>query len=193
MVFRETALKGAYVVEVEKRRDVRGFNARMWCQREFGAQGLAANLAQINIISNKRKGTLRGMHYQAAPHGENKLFRCSRGAVFDVIIDLRAESSTYKKWIGVELTAKNYRMLYVPENFAQGFLTLEDDTELAYHVSEFYAPQSERGVRYDDPTIGIRWPAPIEVVSDKDKNWPDLAPKESRVTSRDNTRRQVKT
>src|SRR5881296_102629 len=126
MVFSETALKGAYVIEVEKHEDLRGFNARMWCQKEFGALGLATDVVQSNIICNKKKGTLRGMHYQSAPHAENKLFRCSRGAIFDAIIDLRSESVTYGKWIAVELTADNYRMLYVPQNFAQGFLSLED-------------------------------------------------------------------
>ena len=114
------------------------------------------------------------MHYQSAPHAENKLFRCSRGAIFDAIIDLRSESVTYGKWIAVELTADNYRMLYVPQNFAQGFLSLEDDTEVNYHVSEFYSPESGRGIRYDDPTFGIRWPAPVEVISETDKNWPDF-------------------
>src|SRR6058998_2879841 len=173
MIFRETTLKGAYIVELEKREDIRGFNARMWCQKEFGALSLTASLAQINIIFNKRKGTLRGMHHQIEPHAESKLFRCTRGAIFDAIIDMRPESPTYRKSFALELTADNHRMLYVPQNFAQGFLTLEDNTELTYHVSEFYSPESERGIRYDDPMFGIPWPGPVEVISDKDKNWPD--------------------
>jgi dTDP-4-dehydrorhamnose 3,5-epimerase len=176
MLFRETTLPGAYLVELEKREDIRGFNARMWCREEFGARGLAADLVQINIIYNPRKGTLRGMHYQVAPHAESKLFRCSRGAIFDAIIDLRPDSPTYRKWFSVELTADDYTMLYVPANFAQGFLTLEDDTEVTYHVSEFYSPESERGVRYDDRSFGIAWPGSIEVISQKDRRWPDWRP-----------------
>ncbi|MCL4475996.1 MAG: dTDP-4-dehydrorhamnose 3,5-epimerase [Nitrospirae bacterium] len=175
MIFTETRLKGAYIVELEKRADERGFFARTWCKKEFDAHGLPSQMAQANVSSNKKKGTLRGMHYQMTPHEETKLVRCTRGAIYDVIIDLRPNSSTYKEWIGVELTSENYKMLFVPENFAHGFQTLEDNTEVIYQVSQFYSPGSERGARYNDPAFGIRWPAQVHVISDKDKNWPDYA------------------
>jgi|SRR3972149_1385809 len=173
MIFAETRLKGAYIIDIEKREDIRGFYARAWCQKEFEALGLVSRIVQSNFMFNSKKGTLRGMHYQAAPHAEAKVFRCTRGAIFDVIIDLGPGSPTYKNWIGVELTADNYKMLYVPKEFAQGYLTLENDTEVAYLVSEFYAPGSERGIRYDDPAFGIKWPAAIEVITEKDRKWPN--------------------
>jgi len=173
MIFTETKLHGAHVIEIQKLEDTRGFFARTWCKNEFEAHSLTAHLMQINISLSKKKGTLRGMHYQIEPNQESKLIRCTKGAIYDVIIDLRPNSSTYKKWLGTELTAENYKMLYVPEDFAHGFQTLEDDTEVVYQVSQFYSPQSERGVRYNDPVFGIRWPIDVQVITDKDKNWAD--------------------
>jgi dTDP-4-dehydrorhamnose 3,5-epimerase len=175
VIFTETPLKGAFVLDIEKIEDNRGFNARAVCQREFSTHGMTSQFVQGNILYNKTKGTLRGFHFQTPPCAETKLFRCIRGAVYDVIIDMRRESPTYKKWFGVELTATNYRMLYLPGNFAQGFITLADDTELFYLVSEFYSPGHERGIRYDDPQFGVVWPAPVEVISAKDRNWPDYS------------------
>lgn len=175
MIFTETRLKGAYIIEIEPISDERGFFARSWCQNEFEAQGLTTRLAQANISFNKQKGTLRGMHYQVEPYGEVKIVRCTQGALYDVIIDLRPDSPTYKEWIGVELTAENRRMLYVPENFGHGFQTLVDHTEASYQVSEFYTPGAEQGIRWNDPTFGIEWPAEVTVMSDKDKNWADFS------------------
>ncbi len=176
MLFHETKLVGAFVIELEKREDTRGFFARGWCQKEFEDHGLVAQVVQTNISYNRKKGTLRGMHYQVAPFEETKLVRCVRGGIYDVIIDLRPESPTYKQWIGVELTAENYKMLYVPENFAHGLQTLEDDTEVIYQVSQFYTPGAERGMRWNDPAFRIEWPQDIEVISDKDADWPDYMP-----------------
>jgi dTDP-4-dehydrorhamnose 3,5-epimerase len=173
MRFIETALPGAYVIELERREDDRGFNARTWCEREFREHGLATGPVQANVIFNRRRGTLRGMHYQVPPHAESKLFRVTRGAVHDVIIDLRPDSPTYEQRAAFELTADSYRMLYVPERFAQGFQTLADDTELVYQVSAFYAPEFERGIRHDDPAFGIEWPLAVDVISQKDRSWPD--------------------
>lgn len=180
MIFQATELPGAYILELERREDERGFFARTWCQAEFAAQGLVSKLVQANMSFNHTAGTLRGMHYQHAPHAETKLVRCLRGAIYDVIIDLRPESPTYMQWVGVELTADNGRMLYVPEGFAHGFQTLEDRTEVAYQVSAFYTPAAEGGARYDDPRFGIRWPRPVAVISDKDRAWPDFEPGESK-------------
>lgn len=174
MIFRETRLHGAFVLEAEKLEDTRGFNARAWCQRELEEHGLVSKFVQTNIIYNKKRGTLRGFHYQAAPYQETKLFRCTRGAIYDVIIDMRPDSPTYKQWTSVELSEHNYRMLYVPKNFAQAFLTLEDNTEINYQVSEFYTPDSGRVIRYNDPAFRVEWPIPIEVISDKDKNCPNF-------------------
>jgi dTDP-4-dehydrorhamnose 3,5-epimerase len=174
MVFVRTTLSGAYVVDVEKREDHRGFFARAWCEREFAEHGLHARFAQANVAYNHLRGTLRGMHYQVAPDEEAKLVRCTRGAIYDVIIDLRPSSPTFKEWFGIELVADTYRMLYVPEGCAHGYLTLEDATDVAYQVSAPYAPRSEGGVRYDDPAFGIRWPAEIRVMSEKDRSWPDF-------------------
>jgi dTDP-4-dehydrorhamnose 3,5-epimerase len=173
MIFTETKLPGAYIIDIQKLEDTRGFVARAWCQKEFAAHGLSPCLVQANISWNKRQGTLRGMHYQVAPYAEAKLVRCTRGAIYDVIIDVRPNSPTYKQWIGVELRADNYKLLYVPEYFAHGFQTLEDNTEVTYQVSQFYAPGSERGTRYNDPAFGIEWPIAVHVISDKDKSWPD--------------------
>ncbi|MCK4826502.1 dTDP-4-dehydrorhamnose 3,5-epimerase, partial [bacterium] len=153
MIFTETQLRGAYIIEIEKLKDNRGFFARTWCQKEFEEHGLTPRVVQANVSSNKKKGTLRGMHYQIAPYEETKLVRCTRGAIYDVIIDLRPASPTYTQWVGVELTADNYKMLYVPENFAHGFQTLEDNTEVTYQVSQFYTPGSESGIRWGDPAF----------------------------------------
>ncbi len=176
MIFVETKPKGAFVVTLEPLKDERGFFARAWCQKVFEAHGLSSRLVQANISYNKVRGTLRGMHYQVAPCAEAKLVRCTRGAIFDVIIDLRPDSLTYRQWVGVQLTADNRKMLYVPEGFAHGFESLEDDTEVFYQVSQFYSPAHERGVRYDDPAFGIEWPIDVRVISDKDRSWPDHVP-----------------
>lgn len=176
MIFTETKLKGAYIIEIEPIQDDRGFFARAWCHNEFEAQGLTTRLAQANISFNHQQGTLRGMHYQVPPFGEVKIVRCTRGALYDVIIDLRPDSPTYKEWIGVELTAENHKMLYVPENFGHGFQTLVDNTEATYQVSQFYTPGAERGIRWNDPAFGIEWPAEVAVMSEKDKNWLDYVP-----------------
>lgn len=172
MLFIETRLKGAYIVGLERREDHRGFFARAWCEKEFEAHGLNSNLAQANVGFSKKKGTLRGMHYQIKPYEESKLVRCTMGALVDVIIDLRPESPTNKQWVSVELTADNRRMLYVPEGFAHGYQTLADDTEVLYQTSQFYSPDHAQGVRFDDPAFRITWPLAVEVISDGDKNWP---------------------
>lgn len=173
MIFTETELKGAYIIDLERREDDRGFFARTWCQQEFEAHGLVARIVQANMSYNKLKGTLRGMHYQRAPYAETKLVRAVRGAILDVIVDLRPDSPTYRRWIGVELTADNRRALFVPEGFAHGFQTLEDDTDVSYQVSAFYTPGAEGGARYNDPAFDIQWPLPVSVISDKDAAWPD--------------------
>jgi dTDP-4-dehydrorhamnose 3,5-epimerase len=174
MIFAETTLKGAFLVELERREDARGFFARTWCQREFEAHGVNTRWVQCNISFNKRKGTLRGMHYQAAPHAEAKLVRCTRGAVYDVILDLRRDSPTFKQWLAVKLTADNRRMLFIPEGFAHGFQTLADDTEVFYQMSEFFAPQYAKGVRWNDPSFDIAWPADERTMSKRDRNYPDF-------------------
>ena len=174
MIFTETSLQGAYVVELEPFQDERGFFARAWCQREFREHGLTPVVVQANLSYNKKKSTLRGMHYQVEPYGEAKMVRCVRGRIYDVIIDLRPESPTYRQWFGVELTAENHKMLYVPENFAHGFQTLENDTEVLYQVSQFYTPGAERGIRYDDPAFNIKWPLDVAVISEKDRSWADF-------------------
>ena len=173
MIFNETKLKGAYVLELEKKQDDRGYFARAWCNKEAIDRGLDLQIVQANVSSNKRRGTLRGMHYQIAPYQEIKIVRCARGAVYDVIIDLRPASPTFRKWVGVELTPENGRILYVPKGFAHGFQTLSDDAEVNYFVSQYYSPEAERGVRFDDPAFNIQWP-PVErrIVSDKDQSWP---------------------
>ena len=187
MIFTETKLKGAYIVDLEKIEDERGFFARSWCQREFEAHGLNSRLVQCNISFNLKKGTLRGMHYQAAPYEETKLVRYVRGSIYDVMIDIRPDSATYCHWIGVELTAHgslpaahcsphtaHYKMLYVPKGFAHGFLTLEDNTEVFYQMSEFYCPDHVRGFRWDDPAFGIEWPSDVQVISERDRCYPDF-------------------
>jgi len=175
MIFRETGLRGAYVVDLEKREDERGFFARTWCVGEFEAHGLNTRLVQCSLSFNTRKGTLRGLHYQVKPHEEAKLVRCTAGALCDVIVDLRRDSPTYKRHVSVDLTAGNRTMLYVPEGFAHGFLTLEDATEVFYQISEFQAPEQARGVRWNDPALGIAWPGEVKVISERDRSWPDFA------------------
>jgi len=174
MIFTETGLGGAFVVELEKKEDERGFFARTWCREEFRARGLNPLLAQCGISYNERRGTLRGMHYQGAPHEEAKLVRCTRGAIHDVILDLRPNSPTFKRWVAVDLTAGEYPMLYVPEGFAHGFQTLEDDTEVFYQISEPYHPESARGVRWNDPAFGMEWPLEVSVISGKDASLEDF-------------------
>jgi dTDP-4-dehydrorhamnose 3,5-epimerase len=176
MRFTETGLKGGYLVDIERRVDGRGFFSRGWCRREFESQGLNPNLAQANIGFSDRKGTLRGMHYQVPPYQEAKLVRCTMGAIYDVVIDLRPDSATYRQWYGVELTADNRRMLYVPEGCAHGYETLVDDTEVFYQTSQFYAPECARGVRYDDPAFRVAWPSTVLVISDADRKWPFYTP-----------------
>lgn len=168
MIFTKTKLEGAYIIEPEKRSDDRGFFARIWCEDEFKAHGLNTNLVQANMSRSFYKGTLRGMHYQLPPFAETKLVRCTKGSIYDVIIDIRSDSPTYKQWLGVELTEENHKMLYVPEGFAHGFLTLTDNAEATYLVTAFYNAENERGLRYNDPAFGINWPAPITNISDKD-------------------------
>lgn len=168
MKFTQTKLLGAYVIELEKREDSRGFFSRTFCAHEFEALGLETHIVQANMSLSRKKGTLRGMHYQKPPHEETKLVRCTQGAVYDVIIDIRKNSATYTQWFGIELSAANHTMLYVPKGFAHGFVTLMDDSEVSYEVSAFYEPTTEGGVRYNDPKIGITWPVPITNVSEKD-------------------------
>ena len=174
MIFNETELKGAFIIGLERHQDDRGFFARTFCQKELEAHGLISDVAQANMSLSKTRGTLRGMHYQKSPFEETKLVRCTQGALYDVIIDLRPDSPTFKKWIGVELTADNYRMLFVPKNFAHGFITLTGDTEVTYMVSQFYAPGAELGIRWNDPQFGIQWPLDAQVISEKDAGWPDF-------------------
>ena len=172
--FTPTGLDGAWLVEMEPHGDERGFFARAWCEREAAAVGLHPRWVQVNMSLSRDVGTLRGMHYQQAPWQEAKLVRCTHGAIYDVIIDLRRTSSTYLRWFGADLTAENHRALYVPEDFAHGFLTLTGDVEISYLVSQFYAPQAERGLRWNDPAIRIRWPGAVNVISGKDASWPDV-------------------
>lgn len=174
MIFYETTLKDARIVDLEKREDERGFFARSWCRREFAANGLNPALAQCSISFNPHRGTLRGMHYQAKPFEEAKLVRCTSGSLYDVIIDLRPDSPTFRKHLGVQLTAANRRMLYVPEGFAHGFLTLEDATEVFYQISEFYAPEAQRGVRWNDPAFAVKWPEEPRLMSARDRSFPDF-------------------
>lgn len=174
MIFTSTQLEGAFIVELEKLEDERGFFARSWCQREFEAHGLNPRLVQCNISLNKKQGTLRGIHYQAPPYEEAKLVRCTAGSIYDVIIDLRPESPTYQKYTAELLTAHNHKMLYVPEGFAHGFLTLEDNCEVFYQMSEFYAPEHSKGVRWNDPVFGIEWPMAPCIISERDRSYPDF-------------------
>lgn len=172
MIFTETKLKGAFIIDVKRIEDQRGFFGRAWCKKEFEDHGLNSNAVQSNVSSNIQKGTLRGMHYQVEPYTESKTIRCTAGSIYDVIIDLRPESTTYKQWIVVELTAQSFRMLYVPDGFAHGFVTQEDHTSVHYMVTEYYTPGAEKGIRYDDPAFNIQWPIAPTLISDKDKLHP---------------------
>ena len=175
MIFEETKLKGAYIIELEKLNDNRGFFARAFCKKEFEKHGLISNFVQSNISYNIKKNTIRGIHYQVAPFEEVKLGRCTRGVIYNIIIDLRPESVTYKQWTGVKLTADNYKMLYVPKGFAHGYQALTENSEFFYHTSQVYASEYERGVRWDDPQLKIKWPIGIDLglISEKDKSWPE--------------------
>lgn len=172
MIFTETELQGAYIVEVHQVADRRGFFGRAWCSREFAEHGLQTTMVQANIAFSAKRGTLRGLHFQHKPFSEAKLVRCVRGAAYDVVVDLRPDSPSFLQWVGIELTQDNYQMIYAPEGCAHGYLTLADDTEMTYSVSQFYEPAAESGVRYDDPAFGIAWPEEIRVVSGKDRGWP---------------------
>jgi dTDP-4-dehydrorhamnose 3,5-epimerase len=171
MIFDEAKLPGVFEIRLEPRSDDRGFFARAWCQKEFEAHGLNARLVQCSLSFNTRRGTLRGMHYQVPPYAESKLVRCTKGAIYDVVLDLRPQSTTFKNWIAVVLTAENRNAVYVPEGCAHGFLTLEDETEVLYQMSEFYNAESARGVRWDDPAFQIRWPQKVQVISQRDRTY----------------------
>ena len=174
LIFADTKLAGAFVIEPEKIEDERGFFARTFCQREFEVHGLKVNTAQCNISFNKRRGTLRGMHFQDGRFAEAKLVRCTGGSIYDVIIDLRPSSPTFKLHVGVELSAENCKMIYVPEGFAHGFQTLEENSEVFYQMSEFYRAEQARGVRWNDPAFGIVWPADERTINERDRNYPDF-------------------
>jgi dTDP-4-dehydrorhamnose 3,5-epimerase len=174
MIFQETKLPGVLEIYLEPHGDERGFFARSWCQNEFERRGLNPKVAQCNISFNVKKGTLRGIHYQEGPCAEDKLVRCTKGSIYDVVVDLRPRLPSFKEWIGVLLTAANRQMLYVPEGCAHGFLTLEDETEVFYQMSEFYHPELARGVRWDDPAFGIVWPDRVVVISERDRTYPNF-------------------
>jgi dTDP-4-dehydrorhamnose 3,5-epimerase len=184
MIFTETKLASAFVIDVERREDSRGFFARVFCQHEFEAHSLRPIIAQANVAYNRKKGTMRGMHFQFPPSAETKLVRCTRGAILDIIVDLRPESPTYLKHVAVELTGENCRALYVPERFAHGYQVLQDDTETSYQVGEFYAPGCEGGLHFDDPRLALKWPLPVSVISDKDQVWKRLDEQEEEIKRR---------
>jgi dTDP-4-dehydrorhamnose 3,5-epimerase len=175
VIFTETKLKGAFVIELERKEDSRGYFARAFCQQEFNAHGLKPLIAQANVAHNRKKGTIRGMHFQYPPAAETKLVRCTRGAILDIIVDLRPESETYLQHVAVELNEDSQRALYVPERFAHGYQALRDDTDTSYQVGEFYTPSAEGGLMYNEPRLGLDWPLPVTVVSDKDKAFLPLA------------------
>jgi dTDP-4-dehydrorhamnose 3,5-epimerase len=174
MIFTPTKIESAWILDIERREDDRGFFARSFCTNEFREHGLNAQVTQINVGYTSKKGGLRGLHYQLAPHAEIKIVRCTRGAIFDVVLDLRIDSPTFKRWVGCELTADNHRILVVPEGCAHGYQTLQDDAEVEYMTTAAYAPQAARGVRYDDPIFKIDWPIPVTMTSKADKSWPDF-------------------
>jgi dTDP-4-dehydrorhamnose 3,5-epimerase len=184
MIFTETTLLGAFVIDVERREDSRGFFARVFCQHEFEAHGLKPIIAQANVAYNRKKGTMRGMHFQFPPSAETKLVRCTRGAILDIIVDLRPESPTYLKHVAVDLSGENCRALYVPERFAHGYQVLQDDTETSYQVGEFYAPGCEGGLHYNDRRLGLKWPLPVSAISDKDQVWKRLDEQEEEIKRR---------
>ena len=174
MTFKETAISGVFEIGIQPIRDERGFFSRAWCRSEFEQHGLESTLVQCNISFNTRKGTLRGLHFQAEPFAETKLVRCTQGAIYDVILDLRPQSNTFKTWVAVTLTAENRNMVYIPKGCAHGFLTMQDETEVFYQMSEVYNAECARGVRWNDPAFGIAWPDRVEVISDRDRNYPDF-------------------
>ena len=176
MRFTTLAIQGAYLIEIEPLMDARGFFARSFCEREFAANGIYPRFVQCSVSYNTQKGTLRGLHYAAAPYEEDKLVRCTRGAIYDVIVDVRRNSPTYRQWQSFELTAENHHLVFVPRGLAHGFKTLSDDCEVFYQMTEFYVPEAARGVRWDDPTLGIKWPAGATVISERDRSYPDLQP-----------------
>ncbi len=184
MVFTETKLKGAYIIDIDCKEDDRGFFARAFCQKEFEAHGLKTIIAQANVAFNHKKGTLRGMHFQYPPAAETKLVRCTRGAILDIIVDLRPDSATYLQHIAVELHEANHRALYVPERFAHGYQVLQDGTETSYQVGEFYTPSVEGGLLYNDPRLGLTWPLPVTVISEKDQRFGLLDEIESELKQR---------
>jgi dTDP-4-dehydrorhamnose 3,5-epimerase len=172
MIIAEARIAGAWLIDIEPARDARGFFARTWCRRELSAQGLEVGIVQESISHNLRRGTVRGLHFQRPPHEETKIVRCTRGAIFDVIVDLRPSSPTYRQWQSVELTAENRRALYIPRGCGHGFQTLLDDTEVFYQISSFFAPEAAAGYRYDDQAFAIAWPMPVTVISERDLGWP---------------------
>jgi dTDP-4-dehydrorhamnose 3,5-epimerase len=174
MTFQETKLAGVFEIQIEAKADERGFFARTWCRQEFESHGLNAGLAQCSLSFNTRKGTLRGMHYQATPFPETKVVRCTRGSLYDVVLDLREQSPTFKQWIGATLDAEKRNMIYVPEGCAHGFITLEAETEIFYQISEFFKPELSRGVRWNDAAFNIAWPAPVQLISERDRTYPDF-------------------
>jgi dTDP-4-dehydrorhamnose 3,5-epimerase len=174
MQFRETKIRGAYLIELDKKADERGFFARSWCQEEFESRGLSSRIVQCNIGFSPKMGTVRGIHYQQAPHADAKVVRCCRGAIYDVIVDVRPESATYGEWNAVELTAESHTMMYIPEGLGHGYQTLRDDTEILYQTSEFYHPESAVGIRYNDPAFEIDWPLPVACISQGDTSLPDV-------------------
>jgi len=184
MIFTETKLQGAYIIDIDCKEDERGFFARAFCQQEFKAHGLKTIIAQANVAFNHKKGTLRGMHFQCPPAAETKLVRCTRGAIIDIIVDLRPESATYLQHITVELNEANHRALYVPERFAHGYQVLQDGTETSYQVGEFYMPSAEGGLLYNDPLLGLIWPLPVAVISEKDQRFGLLDEIESELQQR---------
>jgi dTDP-4-dehydrorhamnose 3,5-epimerase len=184
MIFTETKLPGAFIIDLDRREDSRGYFARAFCQREFAEHGLEPIIAQANIAFNHRKGTMRGMHFQFPPAAETKLVRCTRGAILDIIVDLRPESPTYLEHVSVELTVDNHRAIFVPGRFAHGYQVLEDSTETSYQVGEFYTPGAEGGLMYDDPVLGLTWPLPVTAISEKDRSWRLLEDAEDEVERR---------
>jgi dTDP-4-dehydrorhamnose 3,5-epimerase len=190
MIFTETKLTGAFVIDIERREDSRGFFARAFCQHEFEAHGLEPVIAQANVAFNHTKGTLRGMHFQFPPVAETKLVRCTRGAILDIIVDLRPESTTYLQHVAVELSEDNCRALYVPERFAHGYQALRDKTETSYQVGEFYTPGSEGGLLYNDPRLELQWPLPVFVISEKDQMWKLLDEQESELKQKMSLKRR---
>jgi dTDP-4-dehydrorhamnose 3,5-epimerase len=184
MIFTETKLKGAFVIDIDRREDSRGFFARVFCQHEFEAHGLKPLIAQANIAFNREKGTLRGMHFQFPPAPETKLVRCTRGAILDIIVDLRPESPTFLQHVAVELNEENCRALYVPERFAHGYQVLQDGTETSYQVGEFYTLGCEGGLQHDDPRLGLQWPLAVKVISEKDRIWKSLDQQEEEIKQR---------